>query len=149
MRMFKIKRSIVDRRFRVQCLAGFTLVEMLIVVAMMGFTMAAVFSVYLTHQKSAVTEEEVVEVQQNLRVAMDQITHDIGMAGFLVPSCTSPIGNVGNDSGPNGTDTVTINTASASSTSARITTATQDVTFVAGNTINLAVSDLGDLRAMM
>jgi type II secretory pathway pseudopilin PulG len=123
--------------------AGFTLVEILVVVAMMGFTMAAIFSVYQTHQKSAVTEEEIVEVQQNLRVAMVQITHDISMAGFLIPSSTAPIGNVGNDTGPNGTDNVTINIASATSTTARITSPTQDVTLAGGNTIDLAVSDLG------
>ena len=126
--------------------AGFSLTEMLIVVAMFGLTMAAVFSMYQAHTKAAYTEEEVAEVQQNLRVAVDRITHDISMAGFLIPS-GDPIANVVNDTGPNGTDGITLNTATASSVSARITTPTQDVTLAGNQTIDLTVSDLGGFEA--
>jgi len=70
---------------------GFTLIEILIVIAIMGLILGAVYSVYLTHQKSAYTQEEVVEVQQNLRIAMDSMTKDIRMAGMLVPSTTPAI----------------------------------------------------------
>jgi prepilin-type N-terminal cleavage/methylation domain-containing protein len=70
---------------------GFTLVEILVVVAILGLVMGSIYSVYLTHMKSAYSQEEVVEVQQNLRIAMDSITKDIRMAGMLVPSSTSPI----------------------------------------------------------
>ncbi|MRR05781.1 MAG: prepilin-type N-terminal cleavage/methylation domain-containing protein [Deltaproteobacteria bacterium] len=70
---------------------GFTLVEILVVIAIMGLVMASIYSVYLTNMKSAYTQEEVVEVQQNLRIAMDSITKDIRMAGMLVPTSTPPI----------------------------------------------------------
>lgn len=131
---------------RTRNITGFSLTEMLIVVAMFGLTMAAVFSMYQTHTKAAYTEEEVAEVQQNLRVSVDRITHDISMAGFLIPS-GDPVANVVNNTGLNGTDTITLNTASASSVSARITTPTQDVTLASGNTINLTVSNLGGFEA--
>ncbi len=95
---------------------GFTLVEILIVMAILGVIMGVVYSVYLTHQKSAYTQEEVVDVQQNLRMAMDTISRDIRMAGMLVPATTTPIAT--------GTGTrITINTASARNIYARINAA--------------------------
>lgn len=95
---------------------GFSLVELLVVCGMVGLVMAAVFMLYQTHQRTAYTQEEVVEVQQNLRIAMDSITKDIKMAGFLTPlpqTVTSPL--TASDA-----DSITINTASESGASARI-----------------------------
>jgi prepilin-type N-terminal cleavage/methylation domain-containing protein len=86
---------------------GFTLIEVLIVIAILGVIMGAVYSVYLTHQKSAYTQEEVVEVQQNLRIAMDAITRDVRMAGMLVPSTNTPL------AAASAAHKISINTASA------------------------------------
>jgi prepilin-type N-terminal cleavage/methylation domain-containing protein len=108
---------------------GFTLVEILIVMAILGLVMGAIYSVYLTNMKSAYTQEEVVEVQQNLRIAMDSITRDIRMAGMLVPSTTPPI------SSANATG-ISLNTASARNIYARINAAP---TIVAGNTVTCTV----------
>lgn len=93
--------------------SGFSLVEILIVMAITGLVIATVYGTYLTHQKSAYTQEEVVEVQQNLRIAMDAITRDVRMAGMLVPATTNPV-NAANAT------SVTINTASARGVYARI-----------------------------
>lgn len=62
---------------------GFTLIEIMMVAFMLSLVMAAVYTLYGTSQKAASMEEEVVEVQQNLRIAMDIITRDIRHAGFL------------------------------------------------------------------
>jgi len=62
---------------------GFTFIELMVVLFMLSFVMMAVYSLYLTHQRSAYTQEEVVEVQQNLRIGMESMTRDIRMAGFL------------------------------------------------------------------
>jgi prepilin-type N-terminal cleavage/methylation domain-containing protein len=86
---------------------GFTLVEILIVLAILGIIMGAVYSIYLTHQKSAYTQEEVVEVQQNLRIAMDAITRDVRMAGMLVPVTIPPL------AAASAANSISINTASA------------------------------------
>ncbi len=109
---------------------GFSLIELLIVVAMLSLVMAAVYSLYLTHQKTAFTQDEVVEVQQNLRIAMDSMTHDIKMAGFLIPATNTPVGVVSSNAGPamtpagaiilNTSDGVTLNTASGAKTYAWI-----------------------------
>lgn len=64
---------------------GFTLVELLVVIALFGAFAAAVYSLYLTHMKTAFTQEDVIDVQQNVRIAMESLTRDIMMAGFLVP----------------------------------------------------------------
>jgi prepilin-type N-terminal cleavage/methylation domain-containing protein len=86
---------------------GFTLIEILIVTLILGIIMSAVYSVYLTHQKSAYTQEDVVDVQQNLRIAMDTISRDVRMAGMLVPSTSAPLASA------SAADTITINTASS------------------------------------
>jgi prepilin-type N-terminal cleavage/methylation domain-containing protein len=62
---------------------GFTLVEVIMVSFMLSLVMAAVYSLYGTSQKAASMEDEVVDVQQNLRIAMDSLTRDIRLAGFL------------------------------------------------------------------
>jgi len=68
---------LVDRR-------GFTLVELLIVMAILGMVITAVLGVYKSTQRMTYTQDEVVEVQQNLRVSLDQIGRDIRDAGFMV-----------------------------------------------------------------
>jgi prepilin-type N-terminal cleavage/methylation domain-containing protein len=63
---------------------GFTLVEILIVALMLGLVLGSVYSLYSTHQRSAYIQDEVVDVQQNLRIAMESVTRDIRHAGFLI-----------------------------------------------------------------
>ncbi len=116
--------------------AGFTLIELLVVVGIMSIFMAAVFSLYQTHQRSAYTQEETVEVQQNLRVGMDQIMDDVRLAGLLVLAGTNPI-SIFTDGA---TDTITLNTASASLALTRITSPTQTQNLASGEALNLMVS---------
>ncbi len=70
---------------------GFSLIELLMVVAMLGIVMGAMYSIYTSHQRNAYTSDETVEVQQNLRIAMDSISRDIRIAGFLLPTGNTPI----------------------------------------------------------
>jgi prepilin-type N-terminal cleavage/methylation domain-containing protein len=70
---------------------GFTLIELLMVAAMLGIVMAAMYSLYLSHQRSAYTSDETVEVQQNLRISMDSISRDLRIAGFLLPGSSTPV----------------------------------------------------------
>jgi len=78
--------------------SGFTLVEILVVMTIFGVVIGAVYSLYLTHQKTAYVQEDVVDLQQNLRIAMDSITRDMRMAGMLVP--ISPVEIKPLDKGP-------------------------------------------------
>lgn len=96
---------------------GFTLVELIIVIGIFGIIMGAVYTLYLTHQRNAYSQEELIDVQQNLRIAMDMITRDLRMAGALVPGGTPPV-----EPAPfnNHTTAIRINTASAAGRYARI-----------------------------
>lgn len=73
---------------------GFTLVEMMVTMVIMGVVIAAVYSTFVNTQRQAYTQEEVVEVQQNLRAALDVLVRDIRMAEFLTPSDQTALVNV-------------------------------------------------------
>ena len=60
---------------------GFTLVELLVAMAVAGIAMTGIYSVYYSQQKSHTAQEEVAEMQQNLRAAMYFMAKDIRMAG--------------------------------------------------------------------
>jgi len=71
--------------------AGFSLVEMLVVVAITSVVMLAIMSLFQNTQRSAYTQEDVVEVQQNLRNTLDLMVRDIQMTGFMNTSSAPPI----------------------------------------------------------
>jgi type IV pilus assembly protein PilW len=60
---------------------GFTLVEILVAVAISGIVMSGIYSAFYTQQRSYVVQEQVVAVQQNLRAAMYFMEREIRMAG--------------------------------------------------------------------
>jgi len=60
---------------------GFTLVEFMVTVAMMTVVMAGVYLVFYSQQKSYTVQEQVAEMQQNLRGAMYLMAKEIKMAG--------------------------------------------------------------------
>lgn len=73
---------------------AFTLIELLIVIAILGLVMTSIYSVYSTTQTTALGNEEVSDIQQNLRLSVDQMVRDIQMAGFLVTDPSLTVANV-------------------------------------------------------
>jgi prepilin-type N-terminal cleavage/methylation domain-containing protein len=65
--------------------AAFTLVELLVVIALLGIVTMAISNLYVSTQRHASTTEEVSDVQQNIRVALDFMTRDMRNSGFLLP----------------------------------------------------------------
>jgi len=61
---------------------GFTLVELLIAMAITGIVAGAIFTAFQSQQKSYGVQDQVVEMQQNLRAGMDLMVRDIRMAGY-------------------------------------------------------------------
>ena len=55
---------------------GFSLIELLIAMAIVGIVMAAVYSTYYSQQRSYVIQEQVAAMQQNLRAGL-------GLMGFV------------------------------------------------------------------
>ena len=61
---------------------GFTLIELLIAMAITGIVAGAIFTAFQSQQKSYLIQDQITEMQQNLRAAMDIMVRDIRMAGY-------------------------------------------------------------------
>ena len=61
---------------------GFTLVEMLMALAVSSIVMAAIYSVFTITNKNFTTQNVAANVQQNLRSAMGLMTRDIRLVGL-------------------------------------------------------------------
>lgn len=95
---------------------GFTLLEILITLLLTGIMMSAIHQLYLNTQGAALVQEEVVELQQNLRIAMERLARDLRMAGFLVPTTYPPLRSAPHH--PVESDPLTLHTACPSGRSA-------------------------------
>lgn len=63
---------------------GMTLVELLVVMAMLSVVMMAVISLYIPVAQSTAAQTQVSDVQDNLRLALKTMTRDLLNGGFLV-----------------------------------------------------------------
>ncbi len=61
---------------------GFSLVEMMIALAISGIIISGVYAAFQSQQTSYVVQEQIVEIQQNARFSLDILTNDLRMAGF-------------------------------------------------------------------
>jgi type IV pilus assembly protein PilW len=61
---------------------GFTLVELMIALAVSGVVIATISTIYIGQQRTTTAQEQVVEMQQNLRSALYIMESEIRMAGF-------------------------------------------------------------------
>jgi len=90
---------------------GFTLIELLLTLSIFMIVVGAIYSTYLSQQKSHLVQEQVASIQQTLRAAMFTMERDIRMAGYSLSPI--PIPGVGiidfgdNDNIDNDGDNVT------------------------------------------
>lgn len=73
--------------------SGFTIVEVIVAAAIMGIVVGAIYSLFISQQKSFVTQGQVVDAQQHVRVAMELLTRECRMAGYN-PSRVAGVGMV-------------------------------------------------------
>lgn len=66
---------------------AFTLVELLVVLALTAIAMAIIYKTVPTQNKIFVVQDQVVEMQQQLRAAMAVVVREIRMAGYNPKSC--------------------------------------------------------------
>ncbi len=80
---------------------GFTLIELMIAIAIGSAVLAAIYSFFIMQQRTQVTEQVTVDMQQTIRAAMYLMERDIRMAGY------DPTQTWGNDGIDNDGDTDT------------------------------------------
>jgi type IV pilus assembly protein PilW len=61
---------------------GVTLIELLIALVISAILIAALYRIFIGQQKTYVVQEQVVDMQQNVRAAINKMMREIRMAGF-------------------------------------------------------------------
>ena len=61
---------------------GLTLVELLIALVLSSILIAALYRIFISQQKIYAVQNQVVDMQQNVRIAIGQMTREIRMAGY-------------------------------------------------------------------
>ncbi len=61
---------------------GFTLIELMIAMAVGLVLLGAMYGVFTMHNKTFGTQEQIAEMQQSARAAMDMMTREIRIAGY-------------------------------------------------------------------
>jgi type IV pilus assembly protein PilW len=61
---------------------GFTVIELLIALAISVILMAGVYGAYRTHARTSVTQEGIVDLMQSMRTALALMEREIRMAGY-------------------------------------------------------------------
>ena len=70
---------------------GITLIELLVGLVICGLVIAGIYRVFIAQSKAYSVQDQVVEVQQNVRSAMEILLRDLRMAGFDDENLQSPI----------------------------------------------------------
>jgi type IV pilus assembly protein PilW len=74
----------MDRGISFQLLSrrGFTLIEILVAMALTGIVVGAIYTTYKSQQDTYMAQDQVAEMQLNLRAAAHIVASDIRMAGY-------------------------------------------------------------------
>jgi len=89
--------------------AGFSLMELMIAVALMGVVVIYLVQTFTTQHRTYVMVDQVTEAQQNLRAISDLVEREIRLAGFMVDEA----GAVCGVDATNGPDTLFVSDGSA------------------------------------
>jgi len=65
-----------------KAMQGFTLIELMVAMAIFAIIMTAIYETYFYQQKSYLKQEQVVDMQQGMRAGMFFMKKDIRMAGY-------------------------------------------------------------------
>ena len=100
--------------------AGFTLVEMLVAVAIAGIVGMAAITVFTSTTRTTTAQTDLTDAQQNVRAAMDRLSQHVRAAGFGLPeratfsltfganTFTRPVSVTNSATGPDSLDLVGI-----------------------------------------
>ena len=68
--------------YRFRGYKGLTLIELLVAMAISSILIAAIYRTFIGQHKTYMVQEQVVDMQQNVRVAINRMMREIRMAGF-------------------------------------------------------------------
>ena len=68
--------------YRLRGCKGLTLIELLVAMAISSILIAAIYRTFIGQHKTYTVQEQVVDMQQNVRVAINRMMREIRMAGF-------------------------------------------------------------------
>jgi prepilin-type N-terminal cleavage/methylation domain-containing protein len=70
---------------------GMTLIELTIAMLLTGIISAAMFKIYVNQHHSWMIQDSVINMQQNARAAIDELSRQLRMAGYSLPNGLSPL----------------------------------------------------------
>ena len=70
---------------RLRARAGFTLIEVMIVLVIMGVVTAQMFLAFASQKQAYLKNDRALDVQESARLITDLVAHDARMAGFMLP----------------------------------------------------------------
>ena len=70
---------------------GITLIELMVALVISGFLLAATYRTFISQQKTFVVQEQVVDMQQNVRAAINRMMTELRMSGFGNVSMVLPV----------------------------------------------------------
>ncbi|NWF91955.1 MAG: PilW family protein [Syntrophaceae bacterium] len=70
---------------------GITLIELLVALIIFGFAIGAIYRLFIVQTRAYTVHEEVVDVQQNVRSAMEVMLRDLRMTGYDDDATTSVV----------------------------------------------------------
>jgi prepilin-type N-terminal cleavage/methylation domain-containing protein len=90
---------------RRQKIAGFSLVEVMVAVVVMGIVTSQLLAAFSQQHTSSLEHERTIEIQQEARLITDVILDDVRTAGFMVPPFVA-VASL--DGGANGSDVLCV-----------------------------------------
>lgn len=72
----------VAREKASKSLKGFTLVELMVTLVIAFIITGAAYSAYVVQQKNYAVQEQVAEIQQNIRIGLEIMTREMRMSGY-------------------------------------------------------------------
>jgi len=75
----------------VKSIKGITLIEIIVALFVTGVISAAMFRIYINQHHAWLIQDSVIEMQQNARASIDEVTRQLRMTGFELPTGLPPI----------------------------------------------------------
>jgi len=123
---------------------GFTLVELLITMLISGIIITSIYSAFQSQQNSYLAQDQVAEMQQNIRAGLEVMTREIRMAGYD-PAGTANAGFVA-ATGPrlNFTQDITDNAGTATDGDGDCNDSNENITFGFSNANDANTDGIAD-----